>query len=116
MRGAWARGTVVPLICRVTGIELLEVTAKKKFGLDPEEQTVLLDNYLPFADIVVLPDPLPALAVACRDPDDDVFIHLALVGNAECLVTGDADLLALRDVAPVRVVTLNDFSEMVSLR
>ena len=32
----------------------------------------------------------------CRDPRDDQFLELALAGSADYLITGDADLLALR--------------------
>jgi uncharacterized protein len=32
----------------------------------------------------------------CRDPDDDKVIETAIAGRADCLLTGDADLLALR--------------------
>lgn len=31
----------------------------------------------------------------CRDPRDDKFLELAVSGEAVCIVTGDADLLAL---------------------
>ncbi len=32
---------------------------------------------------------------ACRDPDDDKFLELAVLGNADAIISGDADLLAL---------------------
>ena len=32
----------------------------------------------------------------CRDPDDKKFLETAITGKADCLVTGDKDLLALR--------------------
>jgi uncharacterized protein len=32
---------------------------------------------------------------ACRDPTDDKFLELAVNGNADLIVSGDADLLAL---------------------
>ena len=33
--------------------------------------------------------------MGCRDPDDDKFLELALLGDADCLVTGDQDLLGM---------------------
>ncbi|MFM9943079.1 MAG: putative toxin-antitoxin system toxin component, PIN family [Hyphomicrobiaceae bacterium] len=33
-----------------------------------------------------------------RDPHDDKILETALVGNADCLITGDGDLLALRPI------------------
>jgi len=31
----------------------------------------------------------------CRDPDDDKVLEAAVVGSADCIVTGDQDLLVL---------------------
>ena len=39
--------------------------------------------------------------LGCRDPDDDMLLETALLGDATCVVTGDQDLLAMdpfRDV------------------
>lgn len=50
----------------------------------------------------------------CRDSDDDYILAAAV--NAECnfLVTGDKDLLALKDVAGMKIVTPREFAELVS--
>lgn len=48
---------------------------------------------------------------ACRDPDDDKFLETALAGEAPCIVTGDADLLALDPFQGVRVLTPRRFVE-----
>lgn len=39
-----------------------------------------------------------------------VFLVLAQVGRADALVTGDADLLALRDVFPGRILTADELA------
>ncbi|MFT4178476.1 MAG: putative toxin-antitoxin system toxin component, PIN family [Thermomonas sp.] len=46
---------------------------------------------------------------ACRDPRDDKFLHVAVNGEAETIITGDADLLALHPFHCVRIVTPADF-------
>lgn len=33
--------------------------------------------------------------LGCRDPDDDKLLETALAGDADCLVTGDKDLLVM---------------------
>ena len=33
--------------------------------------------------------------LGCRDPDDDKILETALMGDADCLVTGDRDLLEM---------------------
>lgn len=40
-----------------------------------------------------------------RDSDDDKFVETALVGRAEYLVTGDKDLLVLKSVDRVLIVS-----------
>jgi putative PIN family toxin of toxin-antitoxin system len=51
---------------------------------------------------------------ACRDPDDDKFLETALVAQADCIVTGDGDLLALDPFEHIRIVTAAGFLEAVS--
>ena len=42
---------------------------------------------------------------ACRDPDDDKFIELAINGRADVIVSGDGDLLALNPFRNIPIVT-----------
>ncbi len=51
---------------------------------------------------------------ACRDPDDDKFLETALVAQADCIVTGDGDLLALDPFEHLRIMTAASFLEAVS--
>lgn len=45
----------------------------------------------------------------CRDPDDDKFLACAVATNADCIVTGDRDLLVLRDEVPCPILTPREF-------
>lgn len=115
LRGAWARGIAIPVVCRETTAELLRVLAYPKFELTPTERDLLLAEYLPFAETARLPEPLPVLPVACRDRDDVVFIHLALAAKVDCLVSGDRDLGVLRDVAPVPIASVDELRQRLNL-
>jgi predicted nucleic acid-binding protein len=42
---------------------------------------------------------------ACRDPDDDKFLAVALSGDAACLITGDTDLLELDPFEGLPILT-----------
>lgn len=42
----------------------------------------------------------------CRDPDDDVILACAVAANADCIVTGDADLLVLGRFQGIEIVTV----------
>ncbi|MGO8703762.1 MAG: putative toxin-antitoxin system toxin component, PIN family [Candidatus Brocadiia bacterium] len=47
----------------------------------------------------------------CRDPDDDQVISAALAGACDCIVTGDKDLLVLKNVRGVCIITPSQFWE-----
>jgi uncharacterized protein len=98
-RQLWQRGTLIPLLSTATTKELLRVLAYPKFRLAEDERRELLDDYLPYAQVVRPGDRPNALLHApdCRDPHDQMFLDLAQAGDAEFLVTGDQDLLALND-------------------
>lgn len=49
----------------------------------------------------------------CRDPKDDMFLELAVNGNADYLITGDNDLLSLNPFREIMILTPNDFLEKV---
>jgi uncharacterized protein len=42
---------------------------------------------------------------ACRDPKDDKFLELAVNGQADIIITGDADLLVLNPFRDIPIVT-----------
>jgi predicted nucleic acid-binding protein len=42
---------------------------------------------------------------SCRDPNDLIFLRLAYAANADALVSGDADLLAVSARSRVPVIT-----------
>lgn len=104
MRHAWQRQQLLPVVCKETVNELLRVLAYPKFKLTPEEQRDLLADFLPYAQAVELPTPWPELPI-CRDEKDQAFLVLAHVAKAYALVTGDADILAMRSAISGLIVT-----------
>ena len=112
-RHSWQRQQLQPLVCKATVNELLRVLAYPRFKLTAVEQEDLLADFLPYADIVDLPDPWPALPV-CRDERDQVFLVLAHLGKADALVTGDADILAMREDFPGLIVTAGELKDKLN--
>ncbi len=108
LRCAWQSCSFTPLVSKVTTTELIRVLAYPKFKLTPTEREDLLSDYLLFCESVAMPDLLPATP-ECRDPFDVPFLVLALVGEADYLVTGDRDLLVLKDDFSCPIVTADDF-------
>lgn len=108
LRFAWQAGRYVPLACSHTASELIRMLAYPKFKLSAADQQELLADYLPYCTTVKLPDILPS-PIQCRDANDLPFLHLALAGKADFLVSGDADLLSLAGTFVCPIVTAEEF-------
>ena len=50
----------------------------------------------------------PAIEPACRDPDDDHVLAAALAADADCVITGDRDLLELGTYQGVSMRTVRE--------
>ncbi len=46
---------------------------------------------------------------ACPDPDDNMFLELAITAGAECIVTGDKELLSLHPFREISIITSSQF-------
>lgn len=46
---------------------------------------------------------------ACRDPKDDIYLETAVSAQADCIVSGDPDLLALHPFRGIFILTPRDF-------
>ena len=116
LRYRWQSGEIVPLVSKDTANELLRVLAYPKFKLSQEEQALLVADFLPYAETVTnfnLPTNLPVI----RDQADQMFIILAVVGKAEVLVTGDDDLLVIKDSFKTPpIMSLSEFAQWLNGR
>ena len=92
-----------------------------------EYRQVLLRPTFPFAEIQVdsLLDQLEAdgdlvaalpLVDRLPDPDDEIFLEVALTGNAHCLVTGNLRHYPQRRRQGVRVVSPREFLDLFRTR
>ncbi len=85
--------------------------AYPKFKLTNREQLLLLADFLPYAETVTsreVPLDLPVI----RDKADQIFMTLAVVGNADALVTDDNDLLVLKEVfKTLPIMSLSEFEQ-----
>jgi putative PIN family toxin of toxin-antitoxin system len=78
-----------------TLVEIIDVLGRPpfraKYHILPEDITALV-NLIRLRGELVSPQKKIS---ACRDPKDNKFLEAALAGEADCIVSGDADLLAL---------------------
>ena len=71
-----------------------------------------VDPQLWFEDIVLLAELVAGddeMSAASVDPDDDKYLAAALEGRATLVVTGDSDLLVLKEHQGVRIVNPRAF-------
>lgn len=87
--------------------ELWNVLVRPKFDryLSLSERITLLTGFEQVAQQISLEHNV----VLCRDPKDDKFLNLALSANAECIVSGDADLLVLEEIFSIPILTPAQF-------
>ncbi len=50
----------------------------------------------------------------CRDPKDDMYLELALSGQADCIITKDNDLLVLHPFENIPIISPKEFLDRYS--
>jgi uncharacterized protein len=90
--------------------EFLEVAKRPKFqrffsSSDIEEILETIDEYADFVTVQTKVN-------VCRDPKDDFLLALSIDGNADFLLTGDADLLSINKFGETTILTIADFLQL----
>ena len=60
--------------------------------------------------------PIASAKLGCRDPDDDKLLETALMGAADCLVTGDRDLLEMSPFQNIPILPPTGFLDLRAVR
>jgi putative PIN family toxin of toxin-antitoxin system len=90
--------------------ELLDVLERPQLApLIPHRGREWIRATLAAAELVTITEAI----AACRDPDDDKFIELAVNGRADAIVTGDHDLLALNPFRDIPIMTPASFVQSI---
>jgi putative PIN family toxin of toxin-antitoxin system len=92
-----------------TLLELIEVMSRGRFDryVKADLRMQLVAAYVRACETVQIASSIRA----CRDPRDDKFLELAVDGNADLILTGDLDLLALHPFSGIAIVTPADYLE-----
>ena len=90
-------------------VEIIDVLGRpafrSKYHIEPDDITALINLIRLRGELVT-----PARRVAaCRDPKDDRFLEAALAGDADCVVSGDADLLDLTPFENIPILRPAEF-------
>ena len=112
LRAHWRERRSLPLVSQVTAAELKWVLGYRKLKLSPEYQIELLGDYLSYCEIIGVRE---ACSIRCRDVKDQLFLDLAQSGQADVLVTGDDDLLALAGQTAFAIESPEDYRRRISV-
>ncbi|WP_340097122.1 putative toxin-antitoxin system toxin component, PIN family [Nostoc punctiforme] len=108
-RQALDQATVIGVIILSNSVlsELKEVLYRPKFDryLTKERRQEFLENLTESAQFIDVTEQINE----CRDPKDNKYLELALSGQAECIVTGDDDLLVLNPWRGIEILTVQEF-------
>jgi putative PIN family toxin of toxin-antitoxin system len=90
-------------------VELVEVLSRDRFRtkyhIETDDIATLIQLLRLRGELVIPADAV----VACRDPKDDKFLSAALADAADCIVSGDGDLLALSPFEGIPVLRPAEF-------
>jgi putative PIN family toxin of toxin-antitoxin system len=100
---------LVDLFTSAALLEELDLTLRSKFRIDAAELP-LLRAYRERAGVVT---PAKLTRAVCRNPDDDVVLETAKAASADCILTGDQDLLGLERFEDIAIVSPRAFVEMM---
>lgn len=97
--------------------ELADILSRNKLAsavsassLSPDQ---LMQHYLRLVT-VIHPEPIPPTVL--RDPDDDHVLACAITAKANLIVSGDHDLLDLKEYQTIRIVTATQALQIVTER
>jgi len=83
-----------------------EVTARARFKFDEKERRILLDVLTEIAEPVIS----TPLRLSLPDPDDRVFVEVAVTGGADTIVSGNTrHFIPNKGKLPVAVLTARQF-------
>lgn len=87
--------------------EFISVATRPKFAksFDEEDLDDLLELLYDIGEFVSVRSSISV----CRDQKDNFLLALAIDGQADCLLTGDNDLLAVGTINGTSILTVSDF-------
>jgi uncharacterized protein len=101
------------LISDVLQDELTEVFLRPKFDryVSTEKRLRFLASFINLAELSSINEKINI----CRDPKDNMILELAVAGEADCIISGDKDLLVLNPFRSINIMPPRVFYEEYSL-
>ena len=92
--------------------EGLDTLKKPKFNLTQDRIDSIIASIERYGQKISIPLNHQVIGV-CRDADDDKYISCAIAAKADYIVSGDQDLLVLREYSGIKIVTVSAYLDIV---
>jgi putative PIN family toxin of toxin-antitoxin system len=93
--------------------EIEGVLKRAKFDLSDEKVEQRIAMIEKFGKKVVITPKHRATGV-CRDPKDDKFLECAHAAGVDYIITGDKDLLVLKEYCGAKIITVNEYLKIIN--
>jgi putative PIN family toxin of toxin-antitoxin system len=100
------------VVCKEQIREIKEVVQRPKLSkYFPQKQVSEMFDLLDEVAILVA---VASKITLCRDKKDDYLLSLAVDANADYLITGDKDLLAIKTIHQTSIINYSDFEAIIN--
>jgi len=99
-------GKDILFTCKEILQETASVLARPKFSVNDEYIARFIHSIEEVANNINL---IGVIHNVCRDSNDDKILECALLANADFIITGDADLLTLKEYKGVKIISPNEY-------
>lgn len=94
--------------------ELTATLRSPKFAARIERSGLTLDELLArYLNVAIVVQPATVPRIVPTDPDDDQVIACAMAAHADLIVSGDSDLLDLKQHQDIRIVTAKQAVDLI---
>ena len=90
--------------------EIKSVMSKEKFNLEKQEVNDYIKIIEHFSHKIFLDNEIENIS---RDPDDNKILKCGLGGKVDYIISGDNDLLVLKEYKGIRIITPKEYLEIV---
>jgi len=86
--------------------EVFSVMLRPKFNVNHRQITHFINS---IEEISCRVAPLGIIHGICRDNDDDKILECAILGDVDFIISGDSDLLSLKDFQGIPIITASEY-------
>ena len=90
--------------------EVFSVMSRPKFNVGCIQVTRFIES---IEEIAYRVPTLGTIQGVCRDSDDDKILECAVLGNVDFIISGDSDLLSLKEFRQIPVITVLEYMNKI---